>query len=194
VAYPGLASQFAADERIRFWAQQATKTNYWDKIFDFSPAAAGATPNWTPLPGCDPDGRWCELTIAAEGLNGGTVTENRASEPTVAGCECPCPAQDGTLYVAEWYNPADTAAAADNAAASAAAAKETTADISIGLGDTPTPATSASDGGLLCAVRGWFSAVLRRLTGSKPSANAYPPAETPAGKSDGKSTQVCTVS
>lgn len=62
ICYPGLAAHFRSTK----WLQR-DRTNYWDKIFDFSPAEKGKTPNWSPLPGIDPAGRWCQLKITPEG-------------------------------------------------------------------------------------------------------------------------------
>ena len=150
VAYPGLAKQLVdrpltgpeadvpdffkrfaaslpANERTQFWAARACTANHWDKIFDFSPAADGAAPNWTKVPGVDPKGRWCELTLAPEGLSGGSVVETRGATPSVKGCDCPCQAQDGTLYTAAWYNSATAVARVRAMAALAADADATKA-------------------------------------------------------------------
>ena len=116
VAYPGLASQFAA---VADWDP---KTNFWDKIFDFSPAAG----NWAKLPSIDAGGRWCELTITpdASSHNAGSVVESRSNTPKVRGCECPCLSQDGCAYEADWFDPAAAAllGTAQKAAAEAAQA------------------------------------------------------------------------
>jgi hypothetical protein len=66
--------------------------SYWNKIFDFSPAAkdSGAAPNWSTLPSVDATGKWCQLTITPEGHRGGVVTETRSNEPRCA-CACTSP-------------------------------------------------------------------------------------------------------
>ena len=152
IAYPGLATQFAAAG----WppeppAPGASFANYWDKIFDFSPATSGP-PNWTKLPGCDAKGRWCELTFTpTEGsLTAGTVVEARADTPAVSGCECPCAAQDGKPYEATWFDPTATAllGAAKKAAADAATKPAIeTGSYSVSTGPAKQQKASAAAGG-----------------------------------------------
>lgn len=99
VAYAGLSAQFAA---IPDWD---VKRNFWNKIYDFSPPAEATAPkHYTLLPishnvlerqGCK---RWSELTLAPEGLTGGSVTETRVSTGTTPGCECPLLSADGEKY------------------------------------------------------------------------------------------------
>lgn len=113
VCYPGLAAQFAA---VADWDP---KVNYWDKIYDFSPPEGPAAPrHYTLLPksttALESDGyrRWSELTLAPEGLSGGTVTETKGAFGTVDGCECPCLSADGQIYQRqEAAKPAEAAAA-----------------------------------------------------------------------------------
>mmetsp|Transcript_34808 Transcript_34808/g.69381 ORF Transcript_34808/g.69381 Transcript_34808/m.69381 type:complete len:277 (-) Transcript_34808:211-1041(-) len=94
VAYPGLTKQ---------WAHASSKwiagdqRNYWDFISE-SGLAKKAKPCFTLMRGVHPDGRWCQLKISPTGLNGGSVTEVRGSQPSVEGCECPVAAQDGVRF------------------------------------------------------------------------------------------------
>lgn len=98
VAYPGLTEQMLS----MGWN---VDTNHWRHVYDFSPPAPGAPPNWTLIPVEKQTlHRWCELQFHAEGLAGGTVTETRGITPSVEGCECPCAACDGSLYRAPWYS------------------------------------------------------------------------------------------
>lgn len=107
VAYPGLAAQFAA-------AGWNASVNHWDRIYDFSPAEPDAAPTFTIRAAEDQSRtRWCELTLAPEGLCGGSVEEHVGADPATPGCECPCLAADGTPYAAIWY----TAAAGSGVAA-----------------------------------------------------------------------------
>lgn len=111
VAYPGLSAQFAA---IPDWD---VKRNFWNKIYDFSPPSEATAPkNFAILPisnavlerqGCK---RWTELTLAAEGLTGGTVTETSVSTASIdGGCECPVLSADGEKY--EYVPPSEEPAA-----------------------------------------------------------------------------------
>jgi len=94
VAYPGLTAQFAA-------ARWDPSVNYWNRIYDFSPAQDGAPPTFSILPLEEQvSNRWCELSIAPQGLCSGSVEERCGSEASVPGCECPCAAADGTSYCA----------------------------------------------------------------------------------------------
>ena len=174
VAYAGLAAQMRAAKWL-----QVDATNYWDKIFDFSPADKGATPNWSKLPGADPAGKWCQLTIKPEGYREGSVVESRSDEPSVEGCECPITAQDGSKFTAAWYSAAEDLASAVTAAAEAkAAAAPATTIADISLDTAPKP-------GLFKRLFGW-------LFGKK-SSEKYAVAEPAASKgpSSGKETQVC---
>lgn len=99
VAYPQLGAQFA----MARWSPGAK--NFWQRIYDFSPAEGDAAPNWRALtPAEHGDARWCELQCSPEGLNGGSVTEAASASPAVQGCECPCAAADGTQYTAAWFD------------------------------------------------------------------------------------------
>ena len=188
VCYPGLASQMRGQTK---WLSN-DETNYWDKIFDFSPEKeAGKSPNWTKLAGVDAAGRWCQLAITPEGLSGGTVVETRSDEPSVEGCDCPIAAQDGTLFAAPWYSAAADAAAAReadaNKAATAAQPATSAADITLdGLGAKPDAAKGEKQQpGLLSRALNWIGS----LFGKK----AKEPTLV-AGGTTGKETQVCAIS
>lgn len=91
VAYPGLTKQWASISPS--WLQ-TDQRNYWDCIRE----PKGAKPSFTKLGGVDPAGRWCQLRVAAESANCGSVTEVRSGQPSVEGCECPVAAQDGVRF------------------------------------------------------------------------------------------------
>jgi len=98
VAYPGLAAQFAA-------AGWDVRSNYWDKVYDFSPPAQALAPkNYAVLPkdvaqlerlGLH---RWSDLTITPRGLSDGELVLTKGTFASVAGCECPTLAADGAAY------------------------------------------------------------------------------------------------
>ena len=196
VAYAGLAAQF---KRVG-WAAQATTTNFWDAIYDFSPSAAGPK-NWQPLAGVDGAGRWCELEIVPDGLSAGVVVERRSDTPSGQGCECPSAAQDGALYTAQWFAAEGAAAsaaseqAADAEASAAAKATATsTADVGITLGGEPKPARAATGGGGGGGggIVGMLRALCTRLLGGgKPA--AYPAVSGATGSAK-PTTQVCAIS
>lgn len=94
VAYPGLAKQWATVSPK--WLEKDQR-NYWDSVFEEC-LPRGAKPTYAKMAGVDPTGRWCQLKLAPEGLNGGSVTEVRGSQPSVEGCECPVAAQDGARF------------------------------------------------------------------------------------------------
>lgn len=94
VAYQGLAKQWAS---VAPKWMEADARNYWDTLNEVG-LVKGAKPCYSLLSGVHPAGRWCQLTIAPEGLNGGTVTETRSNTPSVEGCECPVAAQDGKKF------------------------------------------------------------------------------------------------
>lgn len=165
VAYPGLAAQFASCG----WPPEQPDppscafANYWDKIFDFSPAKAGV-PNWAKLPGVDPAGRWCELAVTPTdgSFNAGTVEEKRSNAPQMRGCECPCVAQDGAKYEADWFDPAAAAllGTAKRAAAEAAQASRGAVTyekgVTVSTGPPAAAKPAASGGGLLSRVLTWL--------------------------------------
>lgn len=184
VCYPGLAEQF----RSAKWLE-TDPTNYWDKIFDFSPAEKGKAPNYTLLPGVSSEGRWCQLTLSPEGLCGGTVVETRSNEPSIEGCDNPIAADDGTLFASAWYNATDDLKAAEVAAATAAAAKEaaiSTADIAMSV-----DRGSSAQPGFLRRALSWLFGGRRASRASAYSAGSVVDTPTQGG---GKTTQVCTVS
>ena len=165
VAYPGLGAQFAASG----WPPEAPPApgapfaNYWDKIFDFSPASG----NWSRLPGCDASGRWCELavSVAEDGsFNSGTVVEKRSDSPAVEGCECPCAAQDGKQYEAAWFDPAAAALlGAAKRAAAEASAKAAKGSLKLEQGvtvSTAPPAAASSKPGVFSRVGSWLAGAL----------------------------------
>ena len=188
VCYAGLAAQFRATKWLGTDA-----TNYYDKIYDFSPVDKGKTPNWSVLPGIDPNGRWCQLSITPEGLCGGSVVETRSDVPSVEGCECPIAAQDGTLFASAWYDAkADLAAAAADAAA-AAEAKAVVDAGDIALVGLPSKKVSVSDD----AAPGLLRRALNWLFGKKEKGRASAYAAEPAaatGSGGKQTTQVCIVS
>ena len=196
VCYPGLASQMRSQTK---WLA-TDDTNYWDKIFDFSPAEAGKAPNWTKLAGVDAAGRWCQLSIEPDGLSGGTVVETRTDEPSVEGCDCPIAAQDGTLFAAPWYSAAADAAAAReadaNKAATAAQPATSAADITLdGLGAKPDAARGEGQQqpGLLRRALNWLGSFFGKRATKEPTYTAGAAASEP-GRTNGKETQVCALS
>ena len=74
--YDGLEEQFGL-ARI-----DATKPNYWDKVYDFSPSANRSEKHYTLLP--KRTGAPVRLEVTPEGLHGGRVVERGADAKTVA--------------------------------------------------------------------------------------------------------------
>jgi hypothetical protein len=74
--YDGLEEQFGL-ARI-----DATKPNYWDKVYDFSPSANRSEKHYTLLP--KRTGAPVRLDVTPEGLHGGRVVERGADAKTVA--------------------------------------------------------------------------------------------------------------
>ena len=191
VAYPGLSAHFATAR----W--QPNATNHSSSVYDFSPPEGGGK-NWSPV-GVDAKGRWCELKIeATEGLAGGTVTEHRAHEPSVDGCECPCAAPDGTLYEATWYSTAAAVQEAASAEAAASAAKAAVPSSSPPATNSRAASEAGTEGGFLRRAIGWLSSAMRRLSGGSKSATHTGEIDVlvqgEAGGKGGKTTQVCIVS
>lgn len=170
IAYPELAKQF----RMASWD---ASTNFWNRVYDFSPADGDAPKNWSAIdPADNGDGRWCELEIAPSGLNGGAVTETRGAAPAVRGCECPCAAGDGTLYSAEWFDAA--AVQTEQIKLEPAAAKK----------PKPAPVVApapAEESGALSRAIGW----LRALFGFGKKEAKPAPSAAPAGDQS----QLCSI-
>ena len=96
VAYEHLAAQF----QLVGW--EAGQVNHWDKIYDFTPPAAGEESHYQ-LMSVEQQAkeRWIELQV----LTDGTVSEKVSADASTFGCECPCLAADETKYEAPWYHP-----------------------------------------------------------------------------------------
>ena len=188
VAYPGLGAQVAA----LGWDPAV---NHWSRIYDFSPSAADSPANFELMPAPEQAARrWSELSPNPEGLCGGQVEEVCGENPSVAGCECPFAAADGTLYTASWYTP-QAAAAPPPAVPLAVPSAVPPAVQSGAAAATALPAPPAEERSVVERLLGWLTSVVSGLFGGKvepPAAGAPLGAHVPKAIAPGTTSTTST--